>query len=181
MPKSALVVRERRDRGWVLAGRGDIVGVIYRGPMRQVLLPRMLQRVLDRLMDLVERELVQIPRTLVAGWAGLRCGDLRCGAQHVLVEAGAAGRTCRRHGDLLLSMQREPVERGLPGQRKAGRVPIVLFVVAGVPMSDLVLVVQMQGIVVAMMRSVLAVPVVIVLVPRPMIVSVIPSPMIMVV
>ena len=166
----------------MLPWRGDIVGVICRGPMRQVLLPRMLQRVLDRLMDLVERELVQIPSAIVAGWAGLRCGDLRRGVQHVLIEAIVAGRTGLRHGDLPLSIQREIVERGLQGlsgQRKAGRVPIVLFVVAGMPMPDLVLVVQMQGIAVAMMRPILAVPVVIVaivLVPRPMVVAVIPSP-----
>jgi len=97
-------------------------------------------------MDVVERELVQI-RVLVP----LRIDVLlaiRRAVQHVLVEAGVAGR---------------------PGLCQVARVRVVRLVVARVPLRDLVFVVQVPGVLVPTMRpalGVLAMIVVVVLVPR---------------
>ena len=58
------------------------MGMVGRCPLRQVLLPGMLERLLDCLMDIVERELVQIDLRLTT----------RDAVQLVLIETGMDGR-----------------------------------------------------------------------------------------
>ena len=113
----------------VVSARAALVIVIRRRPMRQVLLPGML----DRLMEVIEREPFELMRIRV-GAVPLRVAVqfvVRRVVQHVLIEtAVVVGRLAR--------------------------MPVVPLVAAEVPMIDLIFVVEVQVIVALVMRSAVA-------------------------
>jgi hypothetical protein len=111
----------------MLAGPTLMMVVIHRGPMWKVLLPRMLHRV----MEVIERELLELVRISVPVGMGPLGIAMPFVMQHVLIKAVV--RVDVRYVEMMR---------------------VVPFLVAGVPMRDLVFVVQVPGALILMRRSV---------------------------